>query len=157
MHEDPRCRCRSHGASAVTATDDVVEEQEVSRAEPAHLAIGCLLFELARAHKAELAVRSRMEVSEPALGHAEEDDSGGGESIGDWDRRSGRREWSGLEIHLNVLEVRLSVGAVVDANVALRWRYRAVPAHSPTIPAPLTEAVHLYSARSAHGHFETSS
>ena len=76
----------------MTSTAEVVEEQEVARAESARLAVGCLEFELALAEHAELALRSGMEISEPVLGPAEEDDSGGGERIGDCDWRSGRRE-----------------------------------------------------------------
>ena len=106
----------------MTSTAEVVEEQEVARAEPARLAVGCLEFDLALADHAELAVRSGMEISEPVLGPAEEDDSGGWERIGDCDWRSGRRERGEFEFHVHVLEVRLSVVAVVDANIAQRLR-----------------------------------
>ena len=118
----------------MTSAAEVVEEQEVARVEPARLAVGCLEFELALAEHAELALRSGMEISEPVLGPAEEDDSGGGERIGDCDWRSGRRERGKFEFHVHVLEVRLSVDPVVDANIAQRLRSRGVPAHAPTIP-----------------------
>jgi hypothetical protein len=118
----------------VTSTAEVVEEQEVALAEPTRLAVGCLEFELALADYAELALRSGMEISEPILGPTEEEDSGSGERIGDCDWRSGRRERGKFEFHVYVLEVRLSVDPVVDANIAQRLRSRGIPAHAPTIP-----------------------
>ena len=134
LHEHSRYRAGAHDPRDVTSAAEVVEEQEVARAEPARLAVGCLEFELALAEHAELALRSGMEISEPVLGPAEEDDSGGGERIGDCDWRSGRRERGKFEFHVYVLEVRLSVDPVVDANIAQRLRSRGVPAHAPTIP-----------------------
>ena len=104
----------------MTSTAEVVEEQEVARAEPARLAVGCLEFELA-SQSMQSGAAGGMEISEPVLGPAERDDSGGGERIGDCDWRSGRRERGKLEFHVPVLEVRLFVDSVVDANIAQRF------------------------------------
>ena len=133
LHEHSRQPAGAHDARDVTSTAEVVEQQDVTRAEQARFAVGCLEFDLTLADHAELALRSGMEISEPVLGPAEEDDSGGGERIGDCDWRSGRRERGKFEFHVHVLEVRLSVDAVVDANIAQRLRSTGVPAHAPTI------------------------